>query len=267
MGRRRKDNSEEIAILAVVTIFVLGAIIVHFAQIIIGIGIIVVSAWLAALCAFGLYRLGQKLWQSHLNVSAWVPDIDWNLPRPAQQGNQDWPKIAYPLLISPPVIMPSNVIGTSGAWKEVVKMQERFPFVFATGPDDLKGKVAVLETAMPELIRQVMAASEEIAGTMQMQAARHSQQVQAIATQYERSIRAKLKGMEAEILEMENGGWACRIRARKIQAKLSDYETEFAFHLSNYRRENEQQIQKIQGMLNPQTREQYYLQLHCDDCF
>jgi hypothetical protein len=258
MGRRRRNSTDEIATLVVMAVIVLGFGVIHFARIMTSFGIAVVLAGAAALSAFGLYWVGRKLWENLLNLPAWTPDIDWQLPAP-EAWELHWPKITHPQFANVPITASPQVIGTGGAWKEVEKMLEPFPFLSASTPDDLKSKIGALESAVEEMIRRVMTESVESIAAMQLQAAKRRQQAQLITTQYERSIRAKLTQVGDAVREMENeGGWLNRIRVGKLRALLVDHETQLAIHLSEYRHQNEQWERQFQMMLNPQTREQYY---------
>jgi hypothetical protein len=260
MGRRRRDSTEEIVKLVMLAVIGLGVVIVHYAKIIVGIGIMFFWTGLAIAGAFGLYRLGKILWRRSMNLSAWQPEIDWDIPQPESCG-LNWPKFQYSQLSNPPAILPAHVVGTSGAWKDVTKMLEPFPFLTAGNPADLKTKIGTMEAGTRDLIQKTMAVSVEAEPAMHLQAARHRQQVGAIAEQYERSIRAKLAQMETDIRGLEQGGWFDRIRAEKLRVVLAGLEQEFSSRLTANGKRNQEWDQATEIMMNPQTREQRYREM------
>lgn len=257
MGRRRNDSTGEIAKLVVVASMGLAFAIIHYAKVIAGLGIIASLAGLTIACAFGLYHLGRKLWQRCLNLSAWQPEIDWNVPAP-ESCDAKWPQIQYPKLTGLPATQPANVIGTSGAWKDVTKMLAPFPFLTVVSPDDLKQKIKAFEVAMLQLLQKVMDDSFKAEPALHIQVARCRQQIEAITAQYERSIRGKLARMEKDIHELERGSWLNRIRADRLSSVLIGHELELNSRLNAWRKRNGDWEQKNQAILNPQTREEHY---------
>src|ERR1035438_4080034 len=140
MGRRRRDDGVEGLIgLIAVLLFLFGTVIIAFLKALLVVLLVVAGT---ALFCFVLYRIGRTLWKRQLDSGACLPSIDWSLPTVSKFNNR-WVDIRYPEFTAPSPSPVPRVVGTSGAWKDVLGKLGQFPCLrSASGPRDLQQRVS-----------------------------------------------------------------------------------------------------------------------------
>src|SRR5438034_1295506 len=117
MARRRHgDDFERLVGPIAVILFLFGAVIIAFVKVLL---LVLLIGGGSALTCVLLYRLGRILWERQLDISPYLPRIDWTLPA-IPTLDTSWVDIRYPEFSSPSRVPIPHVIGTSGAWKEVI---------------------------------------------------------------------------------------------------------------------------------------------------
>jgi len=147
MGRRRRDDdlSGLIGPIAIL-LFLFGAVILTFLKTLVVIVVIVDGV---ALVCFLIYRLGLHLWERQLEIQAYLPRIDLTL-RSAPNFDGTWVVLRYPEFHPSNRPCPPHIIGSSGAWKDVIEKLKPFPTLrSASGPRELQQMVSACEAAGP----------------------------------------------------------------------------------------------------------------------
>jgi hypothetical protein len=140
MGRRRRrDDFEELIGPLAVLLFLFGAVILAFVKALLLIVLIVAGI---ALAGFLLYLSGRTLCKKLLGIEAYLPSIDWTLPAIPSLDNR-WLGIRYPEFPAPSHVPAPHIIGTSGAWKDVLRALEGFPCSAKPTPPRAPGKGAL----------------------------------------------------------------------------------------------------------------------------
>ena len=158
MGRRRRgDGFEELIGPLAVILFLFGTVIIAFLKALLLVLFIVAGT---ALTCFLLYRLGRIVWKRQLDIEAYLPNIDWSLPT-IPSFDTRWIDIRYPEFSAPSPVPAPHVIGTSGAWKDVLGNLAQFPALrSASGPRDLQQRVSACEAAAADILRQASSAAD-----------------------------------------------------------------------------------------------------------
>ncbi len=210
-------------------LFFFGAVIIAFLKVLV---LVILIAGATVLACFLLYRLGRKVWEQQLDIEAFVPRIDWSLPVEASFIT-GWADIRYPEFpaVSPPGS--SHVIGSSGAWKDVLAMLQGFPALrYASDPRDLQQRVASCKTAAADILRRTLAAADAKAQRMQTGLEQEIGRVKKAEKALEDRVRPQLEMLQGRIEAIGSGGFWDRFKARRLRSRLSEYE----IRLCNLRR-------------------------------
>jgi hypothetical protein len=253
MGRRRRDDGLEglIGLIAVI-LFLFGTVIIAFLKALLVVLLIVAGT---ALVCFVLYRIGRTLWKRQLDTGAYLPSIDWSLPTVSKFDNR-WLDIRYPEFTAPSPAPVPRVIGTSGAWKDVLGKLGQFPCLrSASGPQDLQQRVSACEAAAPDILRQASNAADEMAREKQADLQQQVQRLQDAEKILDGRVRPKLETFERLIEAMSSSHYLDRLRATRLRSRLSQYEIELNSRRREVREEARRQEQAIRNFLDPACRE------------
>jgi hypothetical protein len=208
-----------------------------------------------ALVCFVLYHLGRKLWKKQLDIEAYLPSIDWSSPA-MPSFNTRWADISYPEFPVPSEVPAPHVIGTSGAWKDVLGMLEQFSCLRnATGPRDLQQRVSGCEAAAADILRKALAAADERARQKQADLQQQVHRLQEAESILDGRVRPQLETLECWIEAMSSSHFLDRLRARRMRSRLSQYEIELNTRRKEVREKARWQEQAIRNFLDPAHRE------------
>jgi hypothetical protein len=205
----------------------------------------------SALVCFVLYHLGRILWKKQLDIEAYLPDIDWSLPA-IPNFDTRWADIRYPEFSVPSQMPAAHVIGTSGAWKDVLGMLEQFSCLrSASGPRDLQQRVSACEAAAAEILRKASAAADEMARQKQADLQQQVHPLQEAERVLDGRVRPQLETLECWIEAMSSSHFLDRLRARRMRSRLSQYEIELNTRCKEVREKARWQEQAIRNFLDP----------------
>jgi len=254
MGRRRRDDdlSGLIGPIAIL-LFLFGATILTFLKALVVIVLIV--GGIALLC-FLVYRLGLHLWERQLDVQPYLPRIDWT-SRPAPNFDVNWVVLRYPEFPQGSLASTPQIIGTSGAWKDVLEKLQPFPTLrTASGPRDLQQRVTACEAAGPEIIRRAVADAAELALRKRPELEQQVTRSHQWATELEDRIRPQLKMLRDTVEVMFEGGFFDRRRAERLSSCLSEYESQLRGRCYESREKAKRFEQFVRNFLEPVQREE-----------
>ena len=250
--RRRDDGSEGLIGLIAVILFLFGTVIIAFLKALLVVLLVVAGT---ALVCFVLYRIGRTLWKRQLDTGAYLPSIDWSLPTVSKFNNR-WVDIRYPEFTAPSPAPVPRVIGTSGAWKDVLGKLGQFPCLrSASGPRDLQQRVSACEAAAPDILRQASNAADEMAREKQADIQQQVQRLQDAEKILDGRVRPKLETFERLIEAMSSSHYLDRLRATRLRSRLSQYEIELNSRRREVREEARRQEHAIRNFLDPACRE------------
>jgi hypothetical protein len=253
MGRRRRDDGVEglIGLIAVI-LFLFGAVIIAFLKVLLVVLLIVAGT---ALVCFVLYRIGRNLWKRQLDIGVYLPSIDWTLPTIPSLDTR-WLDIRYPEFSASSQVPAPHVIGTSGAWKDVLGKLEQFPWPRrASGPRDLQQRVSACEAAAADILRRASEAAGEMARQKQADLEQQVQRLHEAERILEGRVRPQFETLESWIEVMSSGHLLDRLRARRMRSLLSQYEIELNSRCREVRDKARWQEQAIRNFLDPAYRE------------
>jgi hypothetical protein len=253
MGRRRRgDDFEGLVGPIAVILFLLGAVIIAFLRALL---LAVLIGGGSALACFLLYRLGRRLWERQLDIETYLPRIDWSLPAIPSFGT-GWVDIRYPEFSTPSPVLISHVIGTSGAWKDVLVDLARFPALRNTsGPEDLRQRVSACEAAAADMLRQASAVAGELAWRTQVELEQQITQWQGAEKILEGRVRPQMERLQCAIQAMSSGHFLDRLKANRLRSRLSQYEIQLSGRHHEVREMARRQEQAVRSFLNPAQRE------------
>jgi hypothetical protein len=253
MGRRRREDDLEGLITAIVIfLFLFGAVIIAFLKMLL---LIFVIGGGTVLACFLLYRLGRKVWERQLDIEACLPRIDWSLPL-APSFDIGWVDIRYPEF--PAVRSPgsSHIIGSSGAWKDVLAMLQGFPALRgASGPLDLQRRVAACKAATADILRDALAAADDKARRRQTDLEQEVRRLKESEKTLEDRVRPQLEALQGWIEAMGSSGFWDRLRARRMRSRLSEYEIRLCELRRSAREKAHSREQALRTFLDPAYRE------------
>jgi hypothetical protein len=259
MGRRRSnDGIKAIAGLVFLVLLVFGGIVVTFIKLITSILAVILAIALLALAGYGCYRLGRYWWNRKLDLEAHMPVINWSLPN-SQQVDSTWSDILYPKFPDKTIRTPAHIIGTSGAWKDVLRMLEGFPaFQTAASPSDLKQRVQVYQAAAKSILADTEAQATKTADGQKAQMEEEIKRLQSAHQPVELRIRAQLDRMASNVKWLSGGGFWDRRRARHLNSILSMSEIQLHCHIREIKGHAKRQEQAIRDFLNPDVRAEMF---------
>jgi len=253
MGRRRRDDGFEGLIgLIAVSLFLFGTVIIAFLKALLLVLLIGVGT---AIACFLLYRLGRALWERQLDIDAYLPGIDWTLPA-IPSFDACWVVIRYPEFSAPSQVPVPRVIGTSGAWKDVLAKLDGFPALrSASGPRDLQKRVSACEAATVDILGRASAATDDMARRRHADLEQQVLRLQEAEKVLEGRVRPQLEKLECAIEAMCSGSFLDRLKADRLRSRLSQYEIQ----LNNLRKEARERAgrhaEAVRSFLEPAHRE------------
>jgi hypothetical protein len=263
MGRRRRrDGFEELIGPFAVLLFLFGAVILAFLKALLLIVLIVAGT---ALAGFLLYLIGRTLCKKLLGIEAYLPSIDWTLPAIPSLDSR-WLGIRYPEFPPPSHVPAPHIIGTSGAWKDVLGKLEQFPCLrSASGPRDLQQRVSACEAAAADILRRASAAADEMVRLKQPDLQQQVQRLHESERILDGRVRPQLETLECWVEAMSSSHYLDRLRARRMRSRLAQYEIEINSRRREVRETARWQEQAIRNFLNPAHRERALQEkIRCD---
>ena len=253
MGRRRRDDGiEGLIILIAVILLLFGAVIIAFLKVLL-LTVLIVGG--TALVCIVLYHLGRIVWKKQIDIEAYLPGIDWSLPV-IPNFDTRWADIRYPEFSVPNQVPAPHVIGTSGAWKDVLGMLEQFSCLrSASGPRDLQQRVSACEAGAADILRKASAAADEMARQKQAGLQQQVHPLQEAEGILDGRVRPQLETLECWIEAMSSSHFLDRLRARRMRSRLSQYEIELNTRRKEVREKARWQEQAIRNFLDPARRE------------
>lgn len=254
MGRRRRDDDltgliGPIAIL----LFLFGAAILTFLKALVVLVLIVGGV---ALVGFLIYRLGRHLWERQLDTQAYLPRIDWT-SRSVPTFDGAWMAVRYPEFPSGSRPSPPHVIGTSGAWKDVIEKLKPFPTLrSASGPRELQQMISGCEGAVPDILRSALTHATKLAQRRQSELEQQVKQAQQVPKELEDRVRPQLNMLRDTIEVMYEGHFFERMKAERLSARLSDYEAQLSSRCYEAREKSKRYEEAVRNFLEPVHREQ-----------
>ena len=251
--RRRNDDFEGLVGPIAVLLFLFGAVIVAFLKALLVIALI---AGAVVLVCFLLYRLGRRIWERQLDVEAYLPRIDWALPA-IPSFDSTWAVVPYPEFPAANNAPVSHVIGTSGAWKDVVEKLKRFPTLrSASGPRDLQQRVAACEAAARDILHRASEDAAELARQKQPDLERQISRLHEAAKDLEGRVRPQLNMLRDTLEVLYAGHLFDRMRADRLTSRLSEYEVQLSSRCHEARERANRQERAVRSFLDPVQREQ-----------
>ncbi|PWU09614.1 MAG: hypothetical protein C5B50_27045 [Verrucomicrobia bacterium] len=209
--RRREPDFETLAFLIVIALLAFGAAIIAFLKTLI---LVLVIGTAAILVCSLLFILGRKLWRKKLDLTSYLPNIDWDLPHLPTPATA-WVSIQYPNFPASNHSFPPNVIGTSGAWKDVVPMLDRFPpLTNASSPADLRYRLSKLQASAPDIVARTLAEAAKFATENHTKLEEEVARLDQAERDLNDRIRPKLDTFRFTIEVMSSGDFLDRLRAR-----------------------------------------------------
>jgi Skp family chaperone for outer membrane proteins len=253
MGRRRQsDDLEGLVALIALALFCFGAVIIAFLKMLL---LVFLIGGATVLATFLLYRLGRAVWERQLDIEAYLPSIDWSLPV-VPGFDSSWVVIRYPEF---PAVSPtgsSNIIGSSGAWKDVLAMLQGFPALRgASGPLDLQQRVAACKAVTADILREALTAADDKAQRMQTELEQEVRRLKEAEKILDDRVRAQLQTLQSWVEAMDSSGFWDRLRARRMRSRLSEYETRLCNLRRSAREKAQLREQAVRAFLNPAHRE------------
>jgi len=252
VGRRRNDDLEGLIGPIAVLLFLFGAAIIAFLKALVLVALICGGL---ALVGFVIFRLGRRFWERQLDVEAYLPSIDWTLPS-AATFDSTWVRLQYPEFPITTHAAADNVVGTSGAWKDVVRKLERFPTLrSASSPQELQQRVAASEAAAPTIVQRAVTDASELAKQKQPGLEQQIQRLQDVEQGLNARVRPKLNMLRDTVEALSSSGFFDRLRAERLNNYLSEYEAQLRSRNSEARERASRQEQTVRNFLDPAARE------------
>ena len=253
MGRRRRsDDFGGLIGPTAVILFLCGAVIIAVLKVLLLVLLVCAGTGLAC---FLLYRLGRNLWERHLDIWAYLPSIDWTLPAIPSFGT-GWVHIGYPAFSAPNHVAVSHVIGTSGAWKDVLGKLDPFPALrSASGPPDLQRRVLACEAATANILRRASVAADDMARHKQADLEQQVRRLQEAEGILNGRVRPQLETLECSIEAMCSSSLLDRCKAGRLRSCLSQYEIQLNSRRKEARERACRQEQAVRNFLDPVHRE------------
>src|ERR1019366_8602067 len=155
---------------------------------------------------------------------AHLPGIDWTLPA-IPSFDDCWVVIRYPEFSAPSQVPGPRVIGTSGAWKDVLGKLEGFPALHsASEPRDLQQRVSTCEAAKVDILGRASAAADDMARRKHADLEQQVLRLQEAEKVLEGRVRPQLEKLECAIEAMCSGSFLDRLKADRLRSRLSQYE-------------------------------------------
>ncbi|HUS13127.1 MAG TPA: NERD domain-containing protein [Pyrinomonadaceae bacterium] len=258
MPRRRKnDDFEALALPLAAFIFLFGAAVLAFLRTILLIGVILAGA--AVVVAIAIY-VGRALWRRQTDIESFLPDINWEVPLPASRfrlhSGGFLVNVIYPSFPESHSPAPPHVIGTSGAWKDVlVKTAMIAPLTSASTPRELKERVAACELASKDVFAQAFTRLSESVRQNLDQHLREIDQMAESADVLRQRVRPKLDELEDSIAALTEGNYFERIKARRLSQHFAEYHAMLLSRCAEIRAEADQQRERLNQLVKPAERE------------
>lgn len=223
MGRRRRGNDLEDLIGPIaVLVFIFGAVIIAFLKVLL-LSLLVVGG--VVLVSFALYRLGRYLWLRSQDVSRYVPDIDWSL-RPVPGLDSVRVDICYPVFPARKEVAAIKVVGTSGAWKNVLVLLDRFPCLRgAVDPEDLRARVAACDAAAADIFKRTSEAAERVVRLNEEGLKQQLREFRESGKVLEARGRPQLDRLRLAAEALCEGHFFDRLKAERLYSQLSEFES------------------------------------------
>ena len=207
--------------------------------------IIVISGLFGFVCSY--------YWKQKLNLVAYIPNIDWSMPRMSSIP-VDWSDIQYPSMPQRTVDQP-NVIGRSGAWKDVQHMIATFPALRSVqNPEELRVISDTYQADALTLINNTIISASNLVNDRHVEYLDSLKQLPVIHQGVEDRIRSVLDKFKVDIKTQEAGNFWGRCRAKRLKAVLVAAELRLAVHTHIIRNQAQETQQSIIDFLNPEFR-------------
>jgi len=250
--RRQSDDLEGLIVPVAALLFFLGAAVLAILKTLLA---IVAAAAIAALAAFGVYHLARRWWRDRTKVEDYLPEIDWRLPL-LPVFDTTWLSLPHPGFPKVADVPAPPIIGTSGAWKDVVAGLDQVPPLRgASGPRDLLKRVAACEAAAPGTLRLALARAENLARKRQAGLQAEVLICQEAGLALEARVRPKLVLLRDTIEALAAGGVLERARARRLVPHLADFESQFQDRIEAHRIRATRYEKAVREFLDPALRE------------
>jgi hypothetical protein len=255
MSRRgREIEVEAVAGLAIVIFLIFGTVILALIKVVTVLLLWACLLGIAGLAGYGFYRVIRYKWNRQLNIEAHTPTIDWTFPS-IPKVDTAWSDIPYPEFPDKTIRLPAHVIGTSGAWKDVLRMLVDFPaFKAAASPSDLKQRVKAFEAAADGIQGTAIGQAAKTANEQRDHLEAILNQLQNIHQPAEASIRAQLDWAAFNVQQMATDDFWNRQRAKRLCSMLSMNEIRLSQHVRDIKQKAKFQQHCIRDFLDPELR-------------
>ena len=252
MGRRRRGNDLEDLIGPIaVLVFIFGAVVVACLKVLLSILLI---GGAAGLVCFGLYLLGRYVWARSQDVSRYIPDIDWSLP-PVPGLDSVRVDIGYPVFSAKKEFAATNVVGTSGAWKDVLVLLDRFPCLRgAMDPEDLRARVAACDAAAADIFKRTSEAAERLVRQNEEFLRQQLREFSGNEKILEARVRRQLDRLRLAAEALCDGHFFDRLKAKRLNAQLSEFESRLDCLCVETRGRVQRHEATVRGLLDRDTR-------------
>jgi hypothetical protein len=264
MRRRRKDDGlEALALPIAFLIFFFGAAVVAFLQAIVLIALILACTALVGAIAVYLVR---AVWRRQTAIDSFLPDIDWEVPAQLDQSDRLQIELVYPLFPQSNSQVPPHVIGTSGAWKDVlVKTEMIAPFRGVATPRELKERVFACELASKDIFAESLKRiSESVTQNLDQHLADIDRTAES-ANVLRQRIRPKLDELEDSIAALNEGNYFDRVKSRRLGEHFAVYHATLISRCSETRPDSERQRERLGKLMEPAEREKMVAKQIRDD--
>jgi len=253
MARRRRDEGFDGLIGPIaVALFVFGAFIIAFLKVLILVSLIAGGVPLAC---FLLFRVGRSLWHRQLDIEAYLPQIDWtSLSVP--DFDTAWAVISYPEFSPSNVELVPHVIGTSGAWKDVIGKSECFPALrSASKPRELQQRVAACEAAASDILCRMVADADELARQRLSDLENQILRLHDVEQDLTDRVQPRLDWLQCLVETLYSSHFLDRLRAERLANRLSEYKAQLRHRRHEARARATSQEKAVRDFLDPVQRE------------